>query len=226
MRVACLSALSLVALPALADTPLEKARTAPEDGPSYKFDLKFDDGELKAEVQVDPSRPEGQRLVLVSPSEDELSEDEAKRFQTLQKATTGDKIWCSRFNENIPDDAKLISESGEAAVYSFQPVAAADEADMAKTYKHLTGRVTVSKEKPAILAYEMFAEKPFKPMLAAKVDSFSMKISCDFAPDGRTYVKQMSLDLAGSAMMQRFSEIERREISNLVPLPQTATGQR
>ena len=227
MRTACLSALALAssaALPALAETPLDKARAAPIEGPAYRFDLSFDDGELKAEAQVDPSKPEGERLTLVSPTEPELSESGAKRFRTLQENTTGDKIWCNQFNDNIPDDAKLISESGEAAVYSFRPIATAEEADMAKSYKHLTGRVTVSKEKPAILAYEMFAEKPFKPMLAARVDSFNMKISCDFAPDGRTYVKQMHVDLAGSAMMQRFSQMETRVISNLVALPGTETG--
>lgn len=226
MRVAYLSALSLIALPALAETPLEKARSAPQDGPSYKFDLSFDDGDLKAEAQVDPSLPEGQRLVLVSPPEEELSEAEAERFQTLQENTTGDKIWCSNFNGNIPNDAELISESGEAAVYSFRPKGDDDDKDMAKVFKHLKGRVTVSKETPSILAFEMFSEKPFKPALVAKIDSFSMKASCDYAPDGRTYIRDFALDLAGSAMMQPFTQSERRTISNLVPLSETAAGQR
>ena len=227
MRTVCLSALALAALPALAETPLDKVRAAPEDGPSYRFDLNFDDGDLKAKAQVDPSLPEGKRLVLLSPTEDELDDDEAKMFQTLQENTTGDKIWCNRFSRNIPEDAKLISESGEAAVYSFRPVASEEDDDnAAKAYKHLTGRVTVSKDTPVILAYEMYAEKPFKPAMVAKIDSFNMKVSCDYAPDGRTYVKNMSLDLSGSAMMQKFAQTERREISNLVALPETAAGQR
>ena len=226
MRSVCLFAVTFAALPAMAETPLEQARTAPEDGPAYKFDLRIEDDDLKAEALVDPSLPEGERLVLISPAEDELDNPAADRLKELKQNTSGDKIWCSRFSHNIPADATLISESGEAAVYSFQPVATEEEADMAKTYKHLTGRVTVSKDRPAILAYEMFAEKPFKPMLAARIDSFSMEIKCDYAPDGRTYVKNMSLDLSGSAMMQRFAQTERREISNLVPLPETAGGQR
>ena len=228
MRIASLfvSTLSFAALPALAGTPLENALAAPDDGPSYKFQLKIDDGDLKAEALVDPSLPEGERLTLISPDETDLDEATAKQLADMKANTTGDNIWCSRFSRNIPGNAKLISESGEAAVYSFQPVGTREDGDMAKAYKHLSGRVTVSKDKPAIIAYEMFAEKPFKPMLVAKVDSFSMKVSCDYAPDGRTYVKDMRLDLSGSAMMQDFAQSERREISNLVPLPETAVGQR
>jgi hypothetical protein len=79
--------------------------------------------------------------------------------------------------------------------------------------------VTVSKETPAILAFEMFADKPFKPGLAARVDSFSMKVNCAPAPDGRTYIRDFALDVSGNAMMQAFSQSERREITNLVALP-------
>lgn len=226
MRTACLSAFALAALPALADTPLETALAAPEDGPSYAFDLSIDDGDLKADTHIDPSRPEGERLTLVAPDAAELDETASERLQSLKQNMTGDNIWCSRFSRNIPENAKLISESGEAAVYSFRPVGTEEDGDMAKAYKHLSGRVTVSKNRPAILSYEMFSEKPFKPVLVAKVDSFSMKVNCDYAPDGRTYVKDMSLDLSGSAMMQHFAQSERREITNLVPLPEAVTAQR
>lgn len=226
MRIVCLSALAAAALPALADTPLEKALAAPTEGPSYRFDLKVDDGHFRAETQVDPSRPEGDRVMLLSPAAEDLDKEANESFESLKEKTTGEKIWCNSFAENIPKNAELISESGEAAVYRFQPIGTREDGDMAKAYKHLTGRVTVSKDKPGILAYEMFSEKPFKPMLVAKVDSFNMKVSCDYAPDGRTYVKQMSLDLSGNAMMQPFTQSERREISNLVALPETAAGQR
>ena len=226
MRVACLSALSLIALPAIAETPLDKALAAPTDGPSYKFDYHFEDDALKADAEVDPSQPEGERLKLVAPAADTLEGDAAERYESLRKSTSGDKIWCSSFNGNIPEDAELISESGEAAVYRFRPRGDGEDKDMAKVFRHLTGRVTVSKETPSILAFEMFSEKPFKPALAAKIDSFSMKVSCDYAPDGRTYIHDFALDLAGSAMMQPFSQSERRTISNLVPLPETAAGQR
>lgn len=230
MRTVCFLAFAFAALPALAETPaetpLEKALAGSKEGPAYKFDLKIDDNALNARTEVDPSRPKGDRLVLISPGENELDDAAATRLAELKQTITGENVWCSSFTENIPTDAKLISESREAAVYAFQPRADAESPDNAKIYRHLTGRVTVSKEKPAIIAFEMFAEKPFKPGLAARVDSFNMKAICDYAPDGRTYIREFALDVAGSAMMKPFSQSERREVSNLVALPETASGQR
>ena len=218
MRPAFLIAVPLVAFPAFAETPLEAALAAPTEGPSYRFDLKVEGDDLKAEAQVDPSLPEGERLTLISPAADTLEGDAAERYEQLRENTSGDKIWCSSFNENIPADAKMISESGEAAVYSFTPLPGEDK-ESAKLYKHLTGRVTVSKQAPGILAFEMFAEKPFKPAMVAKIDSFRMKVNCAAAPDGRTYVRDMTMDVSGNAMMQPFNQSERREITNLVALP-------
>lgn len=226
MRPACLIALPLFAFPALAETPLEAALAAPTDGPSYRFEMNIDDGKLKAAARVDPSLPEGERMTLISPAAGSLSEEAAERYDKLKKATSGENIWCSGFNGNIPKDAKLISESGEAAVYSFTPLPGEDK-ESGKLFKHLTGRVTVSKETPSILAFEMSSKKPFKPGMAARVDSFNMKVNCAYAPDGRTYIRDFALDLAGNAMMQPFSQSERREITNLVALPsEVAAGQR
>ena len=233
MQPACLSRLPLIALPllafpAFAETPLEAALAAPTDGPAYRFDMKIDDDTLKGEAQVDPTRPEGQRLTLISPDPATLEGEAAETYAKLQARTSGEKIWCTSFKSNIPADAKLISESGEAAVYSFTPLPG-DDKDMEKVYKHLTGRVTVSKLTPAILAFEMFAEKPFKPAMVARIDNFSMKADCSPAPDGRTYISAFSLDVSGNAMMQPFSQSERREVTNLVALPDsadTALGQR
>ena len=226
MRLACLSrlplaALPLLACPAFAETPLEKALAAPTDGPAYRFDMKIDDDVLKGEAQVDPSRPEGERLTLITPDAGTLEGEAAAKYEKLKQTTSGDKIWCSSFSGNIPADAKMISESGEAAVYSFTPLPG-DDKETAKVYKHLTGRVTVSKEAPGILAFEMFAEQPFKPAMVAKIDSFSMKADCGRSPDGRTYVESLALDVSGNAMMQPFSQSERRKVTNLVALPSEA----
>lgn len=229
MRLLCLSLVSLPLMiwPAFAETPLEAALAAPTEGPAYRFDLNIDSDKLKAEAQVDPSLPEGERLTLVSPAANTLEGEAAERYAQLRENTSGDKIWCASFKENIPADAKMISESGEAAVYSFTPLPG-DDKETAKVYKHLTGRVTVSKQAPGILAFEMFAEKPFKPAMVAKIDSFSMKVNCARAPDGRTYIQDFAMDVSGNAMMQAFRQSERREVTNLVALPgtsDTALGQ-
>lgn len=227
MRAASLSAILFAASPAaFADTPLDKALAAPDEGPAYMFDLHIEDGKLNADTRVNPSLPEGERVSLLAPEVEDLDEEASERLARLQENTTGKDIWCSRLSRNIPDDARLISELGEAAVYAFKPIGTKEDGDMEKVYKHLSGRVTVSKEKPGIIAYEVFSEKPFKPAMVARIDTFHMKLNCDYAPDGRTYVKDMDLSVAGSAMMQDFAQTERREVSNLVALQESAAGQR
>jgi len=216
------SAASLLALtaPAFAQTPLEQALAASVDGPLYKFDLALSTGEVEALMKVDPSLPEGERLSVVSPAPDSWSEDFAKRVKNMKANTDGD-IWCQEFAENIPANAALVGETDTTATYSFEPQPGAEPDDMDKVYKHLTGTVIVDKQSPAILNYELVAKKAFKPMPVAKIKQFEMKIACDRAPDGRTHVASLDLNLSGSAMMQSFSQSDRQRISNLQAIPQS-----
>ena len=133
MRRACLSGLLIAAsaLPAVAETPLERALEVPKEGPLYTFDVKIKDNTLDIDAKVDPSKPEGDRLSLVSPDASTFDDAQAKRFADLKQHTKGD-VWCSSFAENIPDDAALLSESQEEAVYGFTPVPGEDDGDMAK----------------------------------------------------------------------------------------------
>ena len=55
--------------------------------------------------------------------------------------------------------------------------------------------------------------------MVAKIDSFSMKADCSPSTDGRTYISEFALDISGNAMMQAFSQSERRKVTNLVALP-------
>ncbi len=219
--ILCLS----LSLAAWADSPLEQALAVSKDGPAYKFDLDYSGKDMVARMRVDPSLPEGQRLVLVSPGRDDLSDEAQKKFEAMQAKSKGD-IWCAAFARNIPANAEMVSETSTTATYGFTPAATKEDGDMGKAYKHLTGRVTVSKERPGILSYRMYAEKPFKPMPVAKIEAFRMDVSCAAAPDGRTYIADVSINLSGSALMQKFTESERQKVSNLVVLPETAAGQR
>jgi hypothetical protein len=219
---------SLIALgaPALAQSPLEKALAAPAEGPLYAFDLTLSTGDLDAVMRVDPSRPEGDRLRVVSPEPEDWTEDFAKRVENMKANTDGD-IWCQDFAEHIPAaDAELVSETDTTATYSFQPQPGAEPDDMDKIFEHLTGTVVVDKTAPGILNFEMVAEKPFKPMAVAKIRQFEMKVACTRAPDGRTHVASLDVTLAGSAMMKSFSQSDRQRISNLTPIPNSGTGSR
>jgi hypothetical protein len=216
MRPFALAALlPILAGAAMAETPLQRA-LAPQSGPLYAYDMEFSSADLIANLRIDPSRPVGKRITVLTPAPTELDSDSLKKLGELEKRTEG-KIFCSEFAENIPADATLVSETDDAATYDFTPVPGADDGEMARAFKYLKGRVTVSKSVPGILSFDMKAPGPFKPAVVAKVDAFDMHVTCTPSPDGRTRMEVMNFSVAGSAMMQDFDQRESRRISNLSP---------
>ncbi|ABI76914.1 hypothetical protein HNE_0603 [Hyphomonas neptunium ATCC 15444] len=209
-----------LALPAGADALLEKARAVSEEGPAYLFDMAFDDGEQPFTFQVDQTRPEGERVVAVTPAS--FEGDAAKRVERLKEETKGD-IWCNSFTDSIPKDAKRISETARAATYSFVPLPG-EEKEMRDIVKYLTGTATLDKTTGNVLSYELTAPKAFKPAMVAKVDAFSMKVACKAAPDGRSHVDTFALKVSGTAMMKPFSQNETRKVSNLKAAPESGYG--
>lgn len=213
------------ALPVLAHagTPLENALAASRDGPLYAFTLNLHADGVDSVMRIDPSKPEGERVTVLSPPEADWTEKLAERVANMQDNTQGD-IWCASLADNIPADAALVSETETTATYAYTPTDDSEDEDLNRIARHLRGTVVVDKVTPAILSLEMLAEKPFKPVMVAKVRQFEMKVTCDRAPDGRTHIASLDIDIAGSAMMQSFSQSDRQTITDLVELPGTETG--
>ncbi|MEQ9505976.1 MAG: hypothetical protein RLO80_06865 [Hyphomonas sp.] len=211
------------ALPASADTVLQKARAMSKDGPLYTFDMDVRDGADQFRMTVDPSQPKGQRVTDMTPALASLKGDAAKKAERLQARTEGD-IWCSGFTENIPADAKRTSETAKTATFSFTPLPGKDDGQMGDAFKHLKGTAIIDKATGGILSYEMSSPKAFKPAAVAKVDRFSLKATCKAAPDGRTHVETFALDLKGSALMKPFEQSETRRVSNLTAIAQSGFG--
>lgn len=218
-----LALLALLPLSALAGTPLEDALAAKADGPLYMFDVVVQNSDTEAMIRVDPSKPEGERLNVITPPEKDWTDDFRKLVKKMDADTDGD-IWCNSFRENIPADAALVAESPTTATYTFKPQKGAKPDDLDDIYKYLTGKVVVAKDKPAILSIEMVADKPFRPLPVAKIKSFKLNFDCARAPDGRTHIARVDVAINGSAMMKEFSEAEHQTISNLKPLPNSGMG--
>lgn len=214
---------ALLPLSAHAGTPLEDALAAPADGPLYMFDVVVQNSDTEAMIRVDPSRPEGERLNVISPPQKDWTDDFRKLVKQMDADTDGD-IWCQHFGENIPADAALVAESPTTATYTFKPQKGAKPDDLDDIYKYLTGKVVVAKDNPAILSVEMVSEKPFRPLPIAKIKSFKLNFDCARAPDGRTHISRVDVAINGSAMMKEFSEAEHQTISNLKPLPESGMG--
>jgi len=206
-----------------AGTPLQDALAASPDGPLYIFDVIVQNDGTDAMMRVDPTRPEGERLTVISPARKDWNDDFRKQVKKMQADTDGD-IWCSNLGNNIPGDAALESETATTATYTYAPQVGAEPGDMDDILKYLKGKVVVAKDDPAILSVEMVAEKPFRPLPIARINQFEMKVVCNRAPDGRTHVARVDVDISGSAMMKDFSESERQTITNLKAVPESGMG--
>lgn len=222
-RLILIAALAAAGLPASADAVLQKAKAQPNGGPVYAFDLDYSDGTDQFRMSVDPTQPEGKRVVRFMPDPKTLKGDSAKTAERLMTRTEG-KIMCSDFAANIPANAKRASETDASVTYTFTPAPGPEDSEMAKAYKYLNGKAVIEKETGNILSFEMVAPKAFKPMAVAKVDKMTFKVACKAAPDGRTHIDTFSFNMAGSAMMQAFSQNETRKVSNLKQVAASGYG--
>lgn len=215
-----LLSVSLAALSALsagADPLLEQVRAANgAEGPVYAYEMAYSDGDMQATGKVDPSQPEGERITIFTPDESEWSEDFRKALKSLDADVDGD-IFCDDFAAQIPSSARRVEETDEAVRYAFTPDPEADADDMErKVMKKIEASALVSRSDGQILSFRMSLPKPFKPAMVAKINTFSLDASCARAPDGRTYLEAMQMDVSGSAMMQSFEQTMTRRITKLL----------
>ena len=215
LTAAVLAAMSL-SLPVSADPLLELMRTHTKDGPVYAYEMSYEEGDLVAAGKVDPSQPEGQRISIYTPAQDDWPEDFAKGLAEMEAETDGD-IWCSDFAETVPADATITNETATSATYAFTPLPEADADNTEKKLmKKIDAEITLDKTDGAVLGVKMRLPKPYKPVFVAKIEVFDMQASCARAPDGRTYLQDFAMAVSGSAMMQSFDERVTRKITALL----------
>ncbi len=195
---------------------LDQMRSLSKEGALYAYEMKVVEDGFTATGKIDPSQPEGNRITVYTPSEENWPDGFADDLSQMEAETDGD-IWCQDLGDMVPENAKLISETDSSATFGFVPVPDADaDKDEAKMMKKLTAEITLDKADGAILSYKMWAEKPFKPAMVVKINQFQMDATCARAPDGRTYISEFQIDLSGSAMMQSFEQSEYRQITTLL----------
>ncbi len=214
LSLTLVSSCLLISVPALAQTPLKRALTAAKNGPVYSYDISYVTREMNAAGRINPSRPNGQRVKVSRPAKSTWSDDFKKAVKEIENGRYKG-FWCSEMAKSIPASARLISQTATTATYAFKPLPDPDEKASKKFVKHLNGRVTVDKKAPAILAYSLTAPKSFKPAFVARITKFNLNTSCARAPDGRTYVKNSKVIVAGSAFGKSFNESTTRTHSRL-----------
>ena len=211
------SVLLMGALPAAADPLLDMVRTGVDaDGPVYAYEMEYFDGEMRATGKIDPSQQEGQRITVYTPDETEQDEDFRKAIDAIDARVDGD-IFCDDFAAQIPESARRIEENGDSVRFAFTPQPEADADKMQrKVMKKVEASALVAREDGQILDFRMSLPKPYKPAMVAKINTFQLDASCVRAPDGRTYLQDMQMNVSGSAMMQDFEQVMTRRITKLL----------
>lgn len=183
-------------------------------GPIYQYDLEYSTLDEKLVARIDPNKKQGERVTLLSPSHEGLSDDFIEALKDLEENPV-EEFWCSHLSEIVPIDATFIAETDTEVTYAFKPMPDLDDPDDIKLMKHLDGHITVSKQDPQVLSMSLIAPRPFKPVWIAKINQFELSIDCDRVPDGRTHMKELRISIAGKAALQTFHQRERKTLSNI-----------
>lgn len=217
MRALLLSSLAaLLASPALADDLLATARAAGAEGPLYAYEMTYATGEIEARGTVDPTAPEGERIIVTSPPQSEWPDGFAESIAALDAQTTGE-IWCGQFLDAVPDTAERTSEADGKVTYTFtpQPDEDADGAER-RMMGAMTGTAVLDASDGAVLSFQLHLPESVKPNMFSRIQTFNMFADCARTPDGRTYTRQMDFEISGSALGQSFAERETRTIHRLL----------
>ena len=202
---------------ASADPLIAKMRALSDEGPLYAYEMSYSSGSIEATGRIDPILPVGERVHVLSPSEDEWSGELLAAIEEMESDTDGD-IWCNDFAQMVSEDVSLASETDSTATYKFTPSAEPDaDKSERKMMRKMQGLLTLDKSDGAILGINIVLPKPYKPAMVAKIETFKLDASCARAPDGRTFLEALDFRLKGSAMMQEFDEGYKQTISNLMP---------
>ncbi|MEM9495136.1 MAG: hypothetical protein AAGA09_03970 [Pseudomonadota bacterium] len=191
------------------------------DAPLYAYRLAYSKDGLTATVRVDPSRPPGERVEILSPRKRKkpgwLSDAVAELDAEADPA-----LWCSSYEETIPKGAVIERKTDGVAIYAFDPIILSDDPEERLVMAHLEGRVTRSDDDGEILHYVLSSRAPFKMSRMIRVDRFTMDVVCKRSPDGRTYVAETRSQTAGKASGFRFEELESQYISDLERVSNTS----
>lgn len=202
-------------LPPELSAAYEGVRARFDDKTRFAFTHVLEAGDVALTMRFDPALPKENRWTLVAPAEAELSKQAKSAFDELRKnSEDADVKLVARKPEGLLDaDAAKLKEEAGAVYFAGRPTKVmgsggdGEKKQSAALEKFLKAELGVTAEAPFLKTYRLFAEKPFKPVVVAKIKRFDMTITFAEAwPGGPIVTSGLVQDIAGSAMMQEFEE--------------------
>lgn len=204
-------ALAQASLPALFASAI--AETISAEAP-YSFDTRIESerGVFRYAYNANASGPA--RIRLLEPAESALDRRGRATLERIREDADGD-IWCAGRKLRTARNVAIAREDATSITYSFQPSAEqAGGERSAGIVRHLRGEAVVARESRDVTAIRIRSAAPFHASVA-RIDTFTMNIRCDPAPNGRRYGAETITHISGSALGQNFNERSVQRVSNL-----------
>ena len=222
-------AIAILTAPAMADEwpeSLKKALAEPSNLATYSYKLRvevsgeFSDGSLEA--LIDPSRPVGERIEILSPGFESADAIEAR--QAMEEHAR-EPIWCSWVASEIPKKVVVVEDSADTLVIRFRPKAGKDlTKGERKFFKKLEGQLVIDKNTMTVQSYRYHNRKPIGMiMFVAKIRTFLSETECELAPNGYSYRSKHAARMEIGVLGQRTVSTITMLISDLTPVQMSNT---
>jgi hypothetical protein len=203
----CVAAGLLVAGSALASGPelVEAALAAMDEADPRQWaytETTIENGVTRV-AKHDPTRPEGERWMLVSvdgraPTEQEKERDSERRRSSGGEDGDDDEVGFAATIE--PGSLSLIEETATHLIYGFDP-ASEDEEDRGFN-EHLQATLRIAKGGPYVETLEMKSREPFSPGFSVKIKEFALLLTYSPVGDDRIVLPAgVTTKIAGRAML-------------------------
>jgi hypothetical protein len=232
LGAALLTPVALAQLPA----PLEAALSAtPQEAQPRGLDFRLEEGGQGVTVRVDLAG-EAPAYTLLQPDEAELSEAQQEIWADFLDPE--DDVFARQDeDEPVPgllrpvdlrdivgDAATLLREENGLSVYGFTPQSMAlsmsrdgGDSQTDSMLEHMTGDIAIDSGRNEVAWVHVFAPDSFKPTMAARINTFSMRQSFVQEPAyAAPRLERLELAVSGSAAFQTFEQTMVMEITNLV----------
>lgn len=204
------------------------------NGDRFAYSLQLvstGDEEFNVSLRFDPSLKVDQQWQILSPTKQQNPEIYAETLRQIEQSYQNDptakddhELLVENFAKDENSTYQFLRKEGDLIVYGFDPsqsMSVSDQdgsdAGMGKIGKYLNAELTINAAKGRLASIRIFANKPFKPVVVAKIKK--MDILIEFAPawDGGPLVQvKESVVVSGSAMFQKFSQSVTETYSDFV----------
>ncbi|MBR9826234.1 MAG: hypothetical protein GYB36_10600 [Alphaproteobacteria bacterium] len=172
----------------------------------FRITVEMDDSVFVG--RFDGSSPEGEQWELVSPSLDQMSEDQSEIWSELIEPVSGEDeggLFLMRSDlDYTPGSFNLIEESASQARFSFTPELGEDEAAFAE---FVTGEMIVDTQAENLEQVRIFAVESFKPNVAIRINEFEVIQEFDRIEGlPAPVMTRMSQSVTGSMAFRQFSQ--------------------